>query len=140
MDAETRAVAERLRDGLTRRHGGFPDGCVLVTRDGVRYVSVPCCYAKIRPGKRAIWDPPPADAVPDLSAPATWGVLLGLLLSHARTTEWLLTAWRTETAGLMAIVEGDGYEPPAAVDHDGYEPASLGLALARALLAAWGQG
>lgn len=136
MDAETRAVAERLRDGLTARDDGrLPDGIEVSAGGSARFGIVvgggPPGYALVHVFGVGSEMVPIARLLPNLSAPATWGVLLGLLLA-AKPTVVTVSAWPGPTGAHEASVDSHaeysetiGTGPP-------------GLALARALLAAWG--
>ena len=148
MDAETRAVAERLRDGMTK-HDAWREcrGMAVLYDAREERRERLCSIAAEREGwdhRREVYPVPlddgcfgvgwvrlPTDRIiPDLDAPATWGVLLGLLLVEA-PGEWIVTAWPTLTEGLQATVEG-------AHSDEGVNCRPPGVALALARLAAWG--
>jgi hypothetical protein len=149
MDAESRAVAERLRDALTRRGVDLPDGVLAEDADGggcVRFCGQ--WWTPIDPGGGLILWPFAEDVrmVPDLDAPATWGVLLWLLAAEMErgnpprpyfggVAVSFAPCW--EPAGRRAAVDPDtAVSAPERFRQWGATP---GLALALALLAAGGE-
>jgi len=125
VDAETRAVAERLRDAIIRRKARPCDGMrVCRDIDGVEYPDT------IGRGAQDF-----RRAIPDLSAPATWGVLLGLLREHA--DDWQIESCEDGQALVLWTPRGSGDTvggPDARA-----QVARPGVALALAILAAWGE-
>lgn len=139
MDAESRAVAERLRDALTARGVGATALLgmrVMDCDDG----STGTLVIGNNNAPIVQWDsggdsaPDYCDALPDFAAPATWGVLLGLLAEASGGQGVALEYDPSDgrwTARLLPATDDDPIVMPGA-------GRSAGLALARALLAAWG--
>lgn len=150
MDAETRAVAVRLRAAMWTHGALWTEGMVLVDGDGNRYMRAGHSWAWLRELKRAIWAPPPPDAIPDIDAAAVWGLMIGML-RHAQSSAVLWDDGDTCCAGALVEAEaydwpsqgGPCYEPVVRASRKSRERAAEhktpGVALALALLAAWGE-
>jgi hypothetical protein len=163
MDAETRAVSERLRDGLTER-GLWPE-CArlwlpvydLLHGEALQLVLVAAypksdaakCAKRFRDGQinPTLSTFPLSRLVPDLDAPGAWGVLFALLCAEMERGDpprpyaggvALSYAPCWAPASHRAACDPDtGVREPERFRQWGLMP---GLALARALLAAWGHG
>jgi len=143
MGSETRAVAERLRDGLAERgmipvglgvmiaiEAGAPRGIVSGVGEPRRF---PVAWyddptGSLPPVTATFW----AAVLPDLDAPATWGVLLGLLAAEGG--EWQVESCGTEGVSVLRSPDGD-WRDETVQQHVGLP----GDALALAVLAALGE-